>query len=371
MSLSMQNCKLFVLSFMLFVVAVSSAQVNPVIIDYINTYKELAINEMKRTGVPAAIKLAQGIHETEAGTSKLVKKSNNHFGIKCKTGWTGKSVKHTDDAPHECFRSYDEATDSYKDHSDFLRNSSRYASLFELDPTDFSAWAHGLKKAGYATNPKYPLLLIKLIEDYHLQDYTLVALGRMERSEEFLVKQELVKTETQTNNIITAEVIDENPVVMKPEPGIFLVAGKKAKPDQQDRVINKPKIEEKPVYPDGEFKINETRVIYARKGTSFLNIAERYGLPLARIFEFNDMKAQEFVDSDQLIFLMRKRKTGNSDQYIVKEGDSLFGIAQTMAMRMESLMEYNYLKQGMMPPVGTVLYLKGKTPALPVISSGK
>ncbi len=140
MNSSMQKHKLLVLSFMLSIVSVSSAQDNPVIIDYINTYRELAINEMKRTGVPAAIKLAQGIHETDAGTSKLVKKSNNHFGIKCKTGWSGKSVKHTDDAPNECFRSYDESIDSYKDHSDFLKNSSRYASLFELDPTDFSAW---------------------------------------------------------------------------------------------------------------------------------------------------------------------------------------------------------------------------------------
>src|SRR4051812_10436981 len=142
----------------------------PVVIDYIDTYKAVAISEMKRTGVPASITLAQGIHETEAGTSELVRKSNNHFGIKCKDYWTGDKVYHDDDAKGECFRSYTRAFDSYMDHSDFLKNSSRYASLFQLDPTDYEAWANGLRKAGYATNPKYASILIKIINNYHLQD---------------------------------------------------------------------------------------------------------------------------------------------------------------------------------------------------------
>lgn len=370
MNLSMQKLKLLFLFFILAIVSTSYSQDNPVIIDYINMYKELAISEMKRTGVPAAIKLAQGIHETDAGTSKLVKKSNNHFGIKCKTGWAGKSVKHTDDAHNECFRSYNEAVESYIDHSDFLKKSTRYSSLFALDPTDYSGWAHGLKKAGYATNPKYPIILIKLIENYHLQDYTMIALGRMNPSEEALVKQEQIKPENNSIEIIPAVIIEEKPIVMKPEPLVVVMASKKAKTPDETPVVNK--VEEvKPVYPDGEFKINETRVIYAKKGTPYLSIAEKYGLPLARIFEFNDMKVEEFVESDQLIYIMRKRKTGNSDQYIVKEGDSLFGIAQSVAIRMESLMEYNYIKKGMMPVVGTVLYLKGKTPTLPSITSGK
>src|SRR6185503_20579770 len=115
----------------------------PVVIDYIDTYKAIAISEMKRTGVPASITLAQGIHETEAGTSVLVRKSNNHFGIKCKDYWTGEKVSHDDDAKGECFRSYTNAFDSYMDHSDFLKKSPRYASLFELDPTDYEDWANG------------------------------------------------------------------------------------------------------------------------------------------------------------------------------------------------------------------------------------
>ncbi|NCW88570.1 MAG: N-acetylmuramoyl-L-alanine amidase, partial [Chitinophagia bacterium] len=108
-----------------------------IIQQYIDQYKDLAIAEMKRTGVPASIKLAQGIHETMAGQSELVQKSNNHFGIKCKTGWNGPSVRHTDDARNECFRKYATASESYRDHSNFLKSSPRYASLFELDPTDY------------------------------------------------------------------------------------------------------------------------------------------------------------------------------------------------------------------------------------------
>src|SRR5215218_9898641 len=144
---------------------------------YIETYKDYAIREMKRMGVPAAITLAQGILETESGNSVLVKKSNNHFGIKCKSTWTAEGVTHDDDAAGECFRSYKDAESSFRDHSNFLRGSERYSFLFKLDPRDYRGWAHGLKKAGYATNPKYPQILIKFIEDNKLQQYTLLAVN--------------------------------------------------------------------------------------------------------------------------------------------------------------------------------------------------
>ena len=125
-------------------------------VQYIEIYKELAIKEMKRMGVPAAITLAQGLLETESGNSDLVKKSNNHFGIKCKGTWTAETVYHDDDAAGECFRSYKDAEASYRDHSNYLRGTDRYAFLFTLQPTDYKGWAKGLRKAGYATNPKYP-----------------------------------------------------------------------------------------------------------------------------------------------------------------------------------------------------------------------
>ena len=351
----MQKLKILILLFASFAFRNSFAQQqDPVVIEYINKYKELAIEEMQRTGIPASIKLAQGIHETSAGTSDLVRRSNNHFGLKCKTEWTGMTVKHTDDAPNECFRKYESSADSYKDQSNYLKKSPRYASLFELDPTDYKAWAYGLKKAGYATNPKYTQVLIKLIEDYDLQDYTMIALGKLKFGQETLAR----------NGVKTPEKViqDEKPVVMPPEPEVVVYSKKETKKDV---------VEKKPEYPDGEFKLNETRVIYAKKGTSYLSIAERYSIPLARIFEFNEMKVQESVDKDQLIYIMRKRKTGLNDQHIVKPGETLADIAQTEALRMESLLEYNFLQPNMQPAVGSVLYLRTKAPGMPALVTGK
>lgn len=165
-------------AYMLLLTPFLHAQKSEIITRYINQYKDLAIREMERTGVPAAITLAQGIHESGAGKSDLAAASNNHFGIKCKSGWTGETVRHDDEKKDECFRKYPSVEDSYKDHSDFLKNSTRYAFLFQLDPVDYTQWAYGLKKAGYAGNPKYPEVLIKLIEDYGLQEYTTLALAK-------------------------------------------------------------------------------------------------------------------------------------------------------------------------------------------------
>jgi hypothetical protein len=310
------------------------AQSSETVRNYIETYKNVAIAEEIRTGVPAAITLAQGIHETGAGTSELVLKSNNHFGIKCKTGWTGESVSHDDDARGECFRKYDSPIDSYKDHSDFLKNRPYYASLFNLDPTDYKAWAYGLKKAGYATNPKYAPILIKLIEDYDLQQYTLLALNGKFSGNADVAYASNVKTES-----------------------------------SDEAKINEPAIQKAVVktynYPSGVFKINETNVVFVKKGTAFLKVANDNDLSLPRLFEFNDMKAVDIAERDQLIYLQRKRKIGTEEFHIVQEGETLYDIAQAEGIRIESLLEYNLLKQGMRPAVGEKLNLKWKVSQMP------
>lgn len=314
------------LIFLCFLLAGSlAAQQSPTILAYIETYKDLAMAEMRRTGVPASIKLAQGIHETLAGTSALVQKSNNHFGIKCKSNWTGESVSHDDDARGECFRKYPSAADSYRDHSDFLKNSQRYAGLFQLNPADYAGWANGLKKAGYATNPKYPQVLIKLIEDYNLQQYTQLVL----------------------QGITVPAPVADTAVTTAPATG---AAG------PQQAAVD---------YPSGEFRINQTRVILAAKGTSYLSIANKYQLPLARIFEFNELQAAEAVDTDRLIYLQRKRKTGALDRYTVKPGETLYTIAQEQGIRLESLCELNLLQTGDRPAPGEQLNLKTKTTRKP------
>ena len=307
------------------------AQNKDKVLAYINQYKDLAIEEMQRTGVPAAITLAQGIHESGAGTSQLALSSNNHFGIKCKSNWTGATVYHDDDEKGECFRKYDAVLDSYKDHSDFLKNGQRYAFLFQLDPTDYKDWANGLKKAGYATNPLYAKKLIQLIEDYNLEAYTLQAL-------------QMEKPAT-------------NPLVLNEE-------NKESKNDEKSIGIEI----STPSYPEGKFKLNETPVIYAKKGTPLLSIAREYDIPLARLFDFNDMQSTIALTNDRLIFLQRKRRTGHHEFHIVQPGETLFDIAQTEAIRLSSLQELNWLQKDDMPAIGEKLFLHTKADVMPKLA---
>lgn len=306
------------------------AQPSNDIIEYINTYKQLAIEEMQRTGVPASITLSQGIHETYAGKSVLVLKSNNHFGIKCKSYWTGKKVYHDDDARGECFRKYDEPIQSYRDHSDFLRAGKHYAPLFELDPEDYRGWAYGLKKAGYATNPKYAPIIIKLIERYNLQQYTLIAMGKLAPEKEVIATVPKPATDVPD---ISAFVKQQDPLEELPPPP----------------ATN---------YPAGEFTINNTKVIFARQGTALLALAQEYDIPLSKLLEFNDMSEEEVLPKDQLVYLQRKRRTGNNDIHVVADGETLHDISQAEAIRLSDLLEYNNLHKSVQPNVGDRLYLK-------------
>jgi LysM repeat protein len=309
---------------------------------YVNTYKSLAIAEEQRSGIPASIILAQGLHESEAGTSELVKASNNHFGIKCKDDWKGQVVYHDDDARQECFRGYPTAADSYRDHSDFLRRSSRYAFLFQLQPTDFEGWAYGLKKAGYATNIKYSQILIKLIRDYNLQQYTLIATGKMRPSDEVVLSMPGapagVPVDVASGGVSGGGATGGG----KNEP----VAG-------ADGLKGAPEVS----YPEGEFTINRTKVIYAQAGTSLLAIANQYEISLPRLLEFNDMKEQDVLVKGQLLFLQRKRRTGSIEFHVVREGETLYDISQAEGVRMEDLVEFNQLGPDSKLATGTKIFL--------------
>ena len=334
----MQKLRNKIIFLLLLTGASSHAQKQEAVNNYISQYKDLAMAEMKRTGVPAAITLAQGIHESGAGKSELAYASNNHFGIKCKSNWTGESVKHDDDAKEECFRKYQAVEDSYKDHSDFLKNGQRYAPLFLIDPADYEGWSNGLKKAGYATNPKYPQVLIKLIEDYNLQQYTFIAMGRMPAKEG---DSGVATTET-SGKVITLMTNEQ------------VIAEQKSK---------------QPVYPEGQFKMNETKVVFVRKGTSFLTIAKQYDIDLSKIFEFNEIPSSEVTVKDQLIYLQRKRKTGNNEFHTVQPEESLQDIAQQEAIRLENLLELNWLKEEDKPAVGEQLSLQSKSHAMPRLAA--
>lgn len=292
---------------------------------YIEMYKELAVKEMKRMGVPAAITLAQGLLETESGNSELLRKSNNHFGIKCKSTWTSESVTHDDDAKGECFRSYKTAEDSYRDHSNFLRGNQRYSFLFELDVTDYKAWAYGLKKAGYATNPKYPQILIKHIEQYNLQQYTLAGAAD---AATFNASQ----YQDDKEEALPAVVAEKSGVATESE--TMLDAG--------DKVIT----------------VNGSKCVYAGKGTSLLVLATKNNIPLAKLLSFNELSEDGMLIKNQYVYLEKKSKTSDQDFYISKAGQSLYDVAQANGIQLQQMLDYNKLWGNEDLKPGTKIFLK-------------
>ena len=288
--------------------------------EYIEQYKDIAIREMKRMGVPAAITLAQGILETENGNSDLVKKSNNHFGIKCKDSWTGERVYHDDDANGECFRSYEKAEDSYRDHSNYLRGNDRYDFLFKLDATDYRGWAYGIKRAGYATNPHYPDILIKNIEQYNLQQYTLAGLGELPKFEE---GKEKGLPELKDDRVISSDEASSGS-------------------DATERVIT----------------INKTKAVFAKKGTSLLAIAIKNNVSLNKLMEFNDLTEEGILNKDEYVYLHKKLKTGDKEFYIMQPGETLYDAAQKNGIQLKYLKEYNNLNNDEDINAGTKLFLQ-------------
>ncbi|HUZ60941.1 MAG TPA: glucosaminidase domain-containing protein [Hanamia sp.] len=284
---------------------------------YILKYKDLAISEMKRMGVPAAITLAQGLLETQNGNSGLLKESNNHFGIKCKSTWTAETVRHDDDAPGECFRKYKSAEDSYRDHSNFLRGSSRYYFLFKLNPTDYKDWAYGLYKAGYATNPQYPEILIKNIEQYNLQQYTLEGLNDVPP--------------------FVASQYKDNPETI---------------PSQSD--FNLDSNLTQPI----NLTINGSKALYVPKGTSLLAIATEHNINLDKLLAINDLTKDGILDKNQYVFLEKKQKEGATDYCISGPDETLYDISQRYGVILQNLYNYNQLTPDDFITAGTKIFLK-------------
>jgi hypothetical protein len=323
------------------------AQRNSDVIDYINTYKEIAIREMQRSGIPASITLAQGIHESMAGKSDLVQKSNNHFGIKCRAEWKGEKVYHDDDARGECFRSYTKAEESYVDHSDFLRNGTRYAFLFEFDPTEYSQWAYGLKKAGYATNPAYANMVINIIADNNLQEYTLIALERSKNNDQgFAVNNNMPVISTMNKGAADDNMLIEN---------------------QNNNTIQEPLLteySEGDAYPTGFFTINHAKVMYASAGTSLFALASNNNIAFKKLLEYNDLGNVDIINQSQLIFLERKpKKSEVRDYHIVASAETIEEIAQKEGVQLESLFEYNKMQKGLQPATGEKVYLHPGKPS--------
>jgi hypothetical protein len=346
---------------------------------YINTYREIAISEMLRTGVPAAITLAQGILESQSGQSDLVRNSNNHFGIKCKTEWTGEKYYHDDDEKAECFRVYGAADESYRDHSDFLKSRPHYAFLFKLDPTDFEGWAKGLKKAGYATNPTYPQKLMKLINEYSLQQYSLEAIARKNNPQitETTTASLAPAVNSVTNKETITPAVNDNKETkgsaepVQPSPESVTVTNTNPPVATPVTATSKQPVKATS-YPAGVFNINNTKVIYASAGTSLLSLADKHDLLLSRLLEYNELQDMDVLDTDRLLYIEKKAKKGGTDFHTASGDESVYEVSQKEGIRLESLLEFNAgLKKDTRVSAGEKIYLRAVTPQASAGKPGK
>lgn len=312
--------------------------------EYIQRYKGVAILEMKKYGIPASIKLAQGLLESGIGTSKLAVQGNNHFGIKCHTVWTGPSMKHTDDAPNECFRVYSDAKESYMDHSQFLMTRPWYAPLFKLKTNDYKGWAYGLKKAGYATNPRYAEMLIDVIERHQLFVYDMeLSEKEMEAYRNRLVDQEkesLIALQNQNVKIKSSPEV--NLPVSRPHMGGASNTG----------VV---------------FYNNKVKVVRLQKGETLSDIGTRYRISGNRLRQYNDLKPKQELSEGQLVYLEPKKNKAKQKKHLVLSHETIWSISQNYGISLEKLYERNLLRKGEEPAAGVSLSLRKKVKTKPAL----
>jgi len=281
--------------------------------EYIEKYKEEAITEMNEYKIPASITLAQGMLESRYGNSSLAQEANNHFGIKCHSSWIGEKFIQDDDAKNECFRKYNNALESYNDHSRFLKNGTRYAFLFELKTTDYEGWAKGLKKAGYATDPNYPKRLTDLIERYELYKF-----DNKEHSKEIVSKNEKQKKERLEIVIISSSASREI------------------------------------------LRFRAIKYIVVKPGDTFYKIAQETDKDLWQLYKYNEMDANDKLQAGQIIYLQPKRNKAKEGFHIVQKGETMKSISQKYGVKLKALYKKNNIKDGKEPAVGEKLFMRNK-----------
>jgi LysM repeat protein len=274
---------------------------------YINMYSEEAIDQMIKYKIPASITLAQGVLESSNGNSVLAKYSNNHFGIKCH-GWNGEKSYHDDDKKNECFRKYNSAYQSFEDHSIFLTQHKRYSMLFDLNIHDYKNWAKGLKKAGYATNPKYADLLIKIIEANELYQYD---------------KPFELAENRSSNSVRTKHSVSEI--------------------KQYKHVI---KVHD-----------NNIKYIIINNNDTYYKIAKEFEMGLWQIYKYNDLNKNDILQYGDIIFLQPKRNKSKSLIHLFKKGDSMKSISQLYGIKLKKLYKKNKIPFGTDPKIGDKIYL--------------
>lgn len=299
---------------------------------YINTYKDLAISEMNRTGIPASITLAQGMIESDNGHSTLAVEANNHFGIKCHNDWTGPSVRHDDDRRNECFRKYSKAEESFHDHSDFLKSASRYSFLFNIGHTDYKAWAHGLKKAGYATNPDYANMLIRTIEENSLWNL-----------------DQGYKSQPQSAKVIIPEKayvgVHDSVDKMKP---VQIVSGNTLVVSRVQRVMEN----------------NRIQYIMVRDGDTREKLEKEFELLKWELPRYNDLENNFTPNAGQILYLQPKKDKAEAgkEYHEAVAGETMYQISQHYGIKLKSLYEMNRMLSGTEPGAGKKIWLRSVKP---------
>lgn len=279
--------------------------------EYLERYRNIAIEHMEKYGIPASIKLAQGMLESDNGNSRLAREANNHFGIKCKSDWTGMTISHDDDDKGECFRSYANAEESWCDHSEFLDKGQRYQFLFGLDPLDYKAWAHGLRQAGYATNPRYPELLITIIEENQLY---LLDCGQAIPIGAIAAREEAQKT-VPDYALMTSEQVDVDNYVVS----MF---------DHNGYEI---------------YSNNGSKFVVAREGDDIAKISWLFGISERKLRRFNDLSSAQNIAQGNMVYIEPKNSRSDDGHiiHIVREGETLHFISQLYGIKMKPLARRN------------------------------
>ncbi len=292
---------------------------------YFRRWRDVAMDQMAASGVPASITLAQAALESSNGTSRLAVEANNHFGIKCHN-WRGPIIRHDDDLKGECFRSYDNAEQSFSDHSDFLRYNDRYAFLFDLETSDYKGWAMGLKKAGYATDPAYADKLIKIIEDYKLYQYDYAG-GKS----------------------------PDGKIVLPPSPSTL------ERPRQVERPASfRPNSLGSVVIEYTFFEKHGLVYIIATGTEDYASLARQFNLFKRELMRFNDVKKDHTIPAGTIVYLEPKRNQSTKDlaKHVVEEGETMYSMSQRFAVKLKKLYKYNNMAPGTEPQVGSIINLR-------------
>lgn len=341
--------------FSLLVLSEFSAQTWATEDQYIHKFAQYAVEEMEKYKIPASITLAQGLLETGGGQSRLAQEGKNHFGIKCKEDWKGKTMKHTDDAPNECFRVYDNPRQSYEDHSIFLATRKYYANLFTLDQKDYKAWAHGLKKAGYATNPKYASILISKIEKHKLYEFDDISAKEVPYA---ILKKypELKNDRAFMASITPAKLQSKEPVTVKVpyKPTSYAQHQKRVENiKSQAEILGEMIIK---THPNGGLKY-----VVIPEDINLQKVANKFKIPEVKLAKWNDL-SNTYLRKHDILFLESKNSEGNTPTYTAETGEDMHDIAQKFGVKLSKLYAKNRMNEGQKPAEGQLIYLIDRKP---------